>query len=435
MPKQRLAWLDALRAVAAFLVVYAHLSRYLFTGARAVSAEWLHAGPAGVMLFFLVSGYIVPASLERHGDLRRFWVGRVFRLLPLYLTVTVLVVGLGVAGVVPLDPFLSAHPVTAAVGHVTMLPFLLGVPLATPVLWTLSYEMAFYLLVTCFFVLKTEKSGRLAVRAGTSPAAIAILLAVVAVGIAPLHPHLLSRSPASTSALVALIAVLLVAGLAAVTTSRSGSTAAQPATAGPAAGRGMTRTAGALVLGGLAVVLLVANQDPAHVWDGLLIVAVMFTGTVIHGGNRKLIAITSTVVGAALIVNWFAELRSLDGFIVRYEVRSFVTLAVFGGAFAIGCVTRRAPGFLAWLGKISYSIYLVHYVLIQLTGPYLARLHGIAQVPGLLAYLGLLIGLSWLAYRFVEVPGQGLANRVRERLRNRTPAPEPPVPAGPTARR
>src|SRR5215207_1738082 len=88
----RLAWLDGLRAVAVLLVVYAHLSRYLFRGAREVSAEWLHAGTAGVMLFFLVSGYIIPASLERHGDLRAFWVSRFGRLLPLYLAVGAAVV-------------------------------------------------------------------------------------------------------------------------------------------------------------------------------------------------------------------------------------------------------------------------------------------------------------------------------------------------------
>ena len=67
-----MGWLDGLRAVAVLLVVYAHLSRYLLCGAREVSSEWLHAGTAGVMLFFLVSGYIIPASLERHGSLRAF---------------------------------------------------------------------------------------------------------------------------------------------------------------------------------------------------------------------------------------------------------------------------------------------------------------------------------------------------------------------------
>jgi peptidoglycan/LPS O-acetylase OafA/YrhL len=33
-------------------------------------------------VFFLVSGYIVPASLEHKGDVRSIWVNRVFRLYP-----------------------------------------------------------------------------------------------------------------------------------------------------------------------------------------------------------------------------------------------------------------------------------------------------------------------------------------------------------------
>jgi peptidoglycan/LPS O-acetylase OafA/YrhL len=41
---------------------------------------WL--GLYGVFVFFMVSGYIVPASLERRGSVRGFWVSRVFRLYP-----------------------------------------------------------------------------------------------------------------------------------------------------------------------------------------------------------------------------------------------------------------------------------------------------------------------------------------------------------------
>ena len=42
-----------------------------------------------MFVFFLVSGYIVPASLERKGSVRGFWVSRVFRLYPLYLVALV----------------------------------------------------------------------------------------------------------------------------------------------------------------------------------------------------------------------------------------------------------------------------------------------------------------------------------------------------------
>src|SRR4051812_26793213 len=172
----RMDWLDGLRGVAVLLVVYAHLSRYVFSGVRAVSAEWLHAGTAGVMLFFLVSGYIIPASLERHGSLRTFWVSRLFRLFPLYLVVIAVVLSLGAVGLMPVDPGVTADPLAVAVGHLTMLPHLLGVPLVTPVLWTLTFEMAFYLLVGAWF----------AVRRPTGAALPAVVLALVAVSTAPL---------------------------------------------------------------------------------------------------------------------------------------------------------------------------------------------------------------------------------------------------------
>jgi peptidoglycan/LPS O-acetylase OafA/YrhL len=388
MPEKRMAWLDGLRAVAVLLVVYAHLSRYLLRPARAFSAEWLHAGPAGVMLFFLVSGYIVPASLERHGSLRRFWISRLGRLLPLYLVVIAVVVALGAAGLVPLDPSLPAHPVTAAVAHLTMLPFLLDQPLATPVLWTLTYEMAFYLLVTALFVVRLHRRS----------AAVAIVLAVAAVFTAPLTPGRLG-SP------VALTAVLLAAGLIAAASER----------------RAVT-VAGGLLLGGLAVVLLALNQDPSHVWDGLLIVAVMFTGTAVHRADQGQTgwwqpALAAVVVAVALLHNWFAELVSLHALVPRYEARSVITLTVFGGGFALAMVTRRwrTPGWLAWLGRISYSIYLVHYALIVLLAPELTRLgdalRGPAEIPAVAGYLGLVVGLAALTHRWVELPGQRLARR------------------------
>ena len=193
----RMAWLDGLRAVAVLLVVYAHLSRYLFTGAREVTAEWLHAGTAGVMLFFLVSGYIIPASLERHGNLRAFWVSRFGRLFPLYLAVG--------AVVVMLLPYRPADPWTAALAHATMLPFLLDAPLVTPVIWTLTYEMAFYLLVTALFTLRRPRASGW----------LAVALAAAAVIVVPLPALLLGARPTTT-----VVAGLLVAGLAAVMSGR-----------------------------------------------------------------------------------------------------------------------------------------------------------------------------------------------------------------------
>jgi peptidoglycan/LPS O-acetylase OafA/YrhL len=76
----RLAWLDALRGIAALFVVFDHLSNYVLRPVRYEVYQILDPGFYGVCVFFLVSGYIVPASLERKGSIRTFWLSRVFRL-------------------------------------------------------------------------------------------------------------------------------------------------------------------------------------------------------------------------------------------------------------------------------------------------------------------------------------------------------------------
>ena len=390
-----MAWLDALRAIAALLVVYAHLSRFLFRDTRAFTSEWLHAGTAGVMLFFLVSGYIIPASLERHGSLRAFWNSRLCRRFPLYLVVAALVVGLGAADLVPVQPGLAAQPATAALAHATMLPFLLGVPLVTPVFWTLTFEMAFYLLVSALFAVRLHRGS----------AVVAVVLAVAAVVTAPLTPKLIAATPAATRGLTVAVAVALTLGLVAV-----------------ASRRRRAVVAGGLLLGAVAGTLLACDQDPAHVWDGLLILAVMFVGTAVHRADHGQAgwwqaAVAAAVVAAALLANWFAELESLDALTLRYRARSVITLLVFAGAFALAMAARRrrVPRPLAWLGRISYSVYLVHYVLIQLLATPLTRagdrLGVLGQAAVVAAYLALLIGVSWLTYRFVELPGQRLGKR------------------------
>ncbi|MEV6306643.1 acyltransferase [Actinoplanes sp. NPDC051861] len=368
MAASRLAWLDGLRAVAVLLVVYAHLTRYVFTDLRAVTGEWLHAGTAGVMLFFLVSGYIIPASLERRGDLRAFWLSRARRLFPLYLAV--------IAVLVPFAVTAGKAGTAGLAAHATMLPFLLGTPLLTPVLWTLSFEMAFYLLV----------AGAFAVRLHRLDGLFAIGLAGLAVLTAPLA----FRGAVSVPVAIAV----LVAGLTAVFS-----------------GPRWAMTGGSVLLAGLALTLLLVNQDPSHAWDGLLIIAVMFTGTVIHRADRGQIgwwqvAVVASVVSVALLVNWFAELRSLDALTPRYVTRSVLTLLAFGGTFAAGMVTRRwgTPKWLAKIGVLSYSIYLVHYVLIQFLRPVLR-----SSIPDVLlatGYLLALAGISWATYRWIEVPGQ-----------------------------
>src|SRR6202161_3380500 len=136
----RRAWLDALRGIAALCVVFDHLTYSVLQPVRNAVYQWFDPGQYGVFVFFLVSGYIVPASLERRGSVRSFWVGRVFRLYPLYLVAVVAAVVLWKVHL-GLIANTNTDVQTALLTHGLMLSNVLGTQNAIDVIWTLSYEM------------------------------------------------------------------------------------------------------------------------------------------------------------------------------------------------------------------------------------------------------------------------------------------------------
>src|SRR5690348_1427083 len=70
--EHRLAFLDALRGLAAGAVILQHAGLILSAGYTSVAMSVFDLGNFGVMLFFLCSGFIIPISLERQGSLRTF---------------------------------------------------------------------------------------------------------------------------------------------------------------------------------------------------------------------------------------------------------------------------------------------------------------------------------------------------------------------------
>src|ERR1700722_3235265 len=150
-PRQRLAWLDVLRGIAALAVVFDHFSEYLLKGMRLHVYHWVDTGEYGVFVFFLIGGYIVPASLERKGSVRTFWVSRLFRLYPLYLLVIVLAILLWLPSMVSLRG--AEHdPLASVLEQLLMMSNVLAGPNVPNVVWSLSYEMIFYLLITALFI-------------------------------------------------------------------------------------------------------------------------------------------------------------------------------------------------------------------------------------------------------------------------------------------
>ncbi|MFL9990351.1 acyltransferase [Paraburkholderia sediminicola] len=149
----KLGGLQALRAVAVILVVYFHVSTAVYDYHGAATDTLLYGlhriGPAGVDIFFVISGFIMAYTRRDNAagmrDARVFITRRIERVIPLYWLWTAVVLMLWIAGFI--------HKAHAFPGIKTIIASLLLWPLANtiepfqPVLsqgWTLSFEAYFY---------------------------------------------------------------------------------------------------------------------------------------------------------------------------------------------------------------------------------------------------------------------------------------------------
>ncbi|MFD0898920.1 acyltransferase family protein [Actinomadura sediminis] len=388
----RLGWLDALRGMAALAVALHHAGYVYFPGVHARMAGWFDPGTFGVLVFFLVSGYIVPASLERRGSVRGFWIGRFFRIYPL----------LAVAGLLAVTPFLLGgrglragleqyDPVTAVVAHATMLQDVLGVPNAINVLWTLTYEMVFYLLIVALFVTGGHRRSA-PVAAGLAAAAL------LAGGLLP--TALLSRS-AGTGPVAAAAALALLAAIAAAMS-----------------GRRPLRIAGG-VLGGAVAALLVVLNGRIGPWAALAMLAIMFTGTVVyraeHGQIRRgtAAAVAAVVCLGAIAAGVLHAGPGAGRGPLLWSGSVLLAALAFAAAWLLR--DRTFPRWATGLGTVSYSLYLLHPVLLMVAVQFLG-FGGRGDLPGLLLFLAVLLAASWASQRWIEAPAQRLGRRLTRRV-------------------
>ena len=139
--------IDSIRAIAALLVVMIHCSSAVAPLRPAVlrpadAVDWLiqnlDLGRIGVVLFFVISGFVIPSSLRDGGRRGEFWVRRVLRLYPAYWVSIAVAVGvhLWLAG--------SPWSVRVVLANATMLQGLFHVGDVDGVYWTLKLELVFY---------------------------------------------------------------------------------------------------------------------------------------------------------------------------------------------------------------------------------------------------------------------------------------------------
>jgi exopolysaccharide production protein ExoZ len=145
-PRATLLNIQALRAVAALMVVCVHLQVLAVMGGAPARAT--EAGNAGVDLFFVISGFIMVFTTSRkpQGPLA-FLISRLRRIAPLYWSVT-----LAVFAIARLAPALIQNT-PSDLRHLTQSLLFIPAPrldgTMRPVVfvgWTLNFEMAFYVL-------------------------------------------------------------------------------------------------------------------------------------------------------------------------------------------------------------------------------------------------------------------------------------------------
>lgn len=149
--ENRLEWIDSLRGLAALGVAIMHIYEKMRAFYPNVSAfkenslpglliyDFTNLGKICVVIFFLVSGYVIPYSLFNK-DLNQFAVSRFFRLYPAYwvsILVSIIVMGF--------------PPIIQLLTNITMLQKFVGQQDMIGVFWTLQIELIFYFICALMF--------------------------------------------------------------------------------------------------------------------------------------------------------------------------------------------------------------------------------------------------------------------------------------------
>ena len=270
------------------------------------------------------------------------------------------------------------------------------------VVWSLSYEMIFYLVLTALFMARVHRRS----------SRYALAFAVAAVALGGLLPQAYFTSNLWSPRIIALVADLVVLTALAVAVALYG----------------MPRLVGAALAAMVGLTLLAFNGTWLFPWEALSILALMFTGTMLYRAERgqypwrKAIAISVVVLGLAIAAGVShhnpGNMSAHDQFV--WERTWFMSVFLAGLTFGIGLACRDFtwPRVLTWLGLISYSVYLLHPALIEIYRylPWTAHHPFGIQVLIDALFLAILIAVCSVTYLLVERPMQNLGRRLGRQL-------------------
>ena len=349
----RYASIDALRGLAIVGVVAAH-SRHLFIGLPSLADALAKLGSCGVQLFFVLSAFtLMNSRAARHDGAARFYVRRLFRIAPMFWLATAVYFGLDrLLG----TPFWLGGAVDARSVLLTLL-FSHGwsadrINAIVPGGWSIAVEMNFYLLFP-LLALGARSLGR----------AVAMLVAALLVAIA---------ANAAAAALVP---------------------------PGPRVDDfiyyWLPNSLPAFMVG---VVAFHLRDRAARRWPAAILLVVLAAGL-------------AAVVARGLLP-WASSLAQPVGRGSAVAVAGLLLILALYRLPAGAALSRLlANGAMVRLGRISFSVYLLHFLVIEA----LRRGVGLIRLPDgaadllWLASVPVLIGLTalpaLLAERWIEQPG------------------------------
>lgn len=320
--------LDSLRGLAALSVLWMHgaeiFVRQSAPGFLSTAVfEWpnaLKVGRVGIVIFFMLSGFLIARSLETRDWRRTFPIKRALRLYPAYLLSLVLALGLGLAS-------FDAAQVAA---NLTMLPSFLGEEEILAIYWTLQTEVVFYALFYLALLLGYGETRR--------------SLGVLSAG---------------------FTGVFIVSQLG-------------------------------LDVETLKSVPLMIEKLPQHL-------GIMFLGAYLYKIGRRdmlslpALALVVLTVSPALFA--FSEYAAAGFTETPPVMLSYLTAVAV--AWAVFYFEPGSPDALVYLGKISYSLYLNHALVLAMYAQ-VGRHHGL--LIDLAILFTLTIAVSHLTFRYVEAP-------------------------------
>jgi peptidoglycan/LPS O-acetylase OafA/YrhL len=358
--------LDGMRGIAVLLVLAFHFAwTFPENGALAQRLhDFLWSGWIGVDLFFVLSGYLItrglvsPSARAIGTRLKMFWMRRVLRIFPLYYAFVI--VGTIVSLALGLGWIPSWHYWLYMQNY--KLAFDPEVLRWTAHFWSLAIEEQFYFVWPLVAVLVPKR--RLV------PVILVLVTATVLV-----RAGLTFKQPWDEHQTIKFVY------------------------------RATFTRADGLLLGALTAVLQRESAHPvAHAWRRLRFPILVATGLVLAG--------------------LYAVCHGLNDYDRRMIVIGYVSLALFFAAAVSMCgdavVSPRVRAFLeskplVACGKVSYGMYIFHWVLVVLLVPRLEKMQAPAAGMSSLAQIGLVSGVivvgiliiymcAWVSFRFFESP-------------------------------